>query len=90
MKLFRLGMVSMGSPLLSARRAWIETIVNQQAAELRERRSPQGGRGLKHGRQKCGTRRVRSLSARRAWIETLAGYEDAKTELVALRKEGVD
>ena len=30
------------------------------------------------------------LSARRAWIETLAGYEDAKTELVALRKEGVD
>ena len=45
---------------------------------------------MKHGRQKCGTRRVRSLSARRAWIETLAGYEDAKTELVALRKEGVD
>ena len=38
----------------------------------------------------CGCPHLESLSARRAWIETLAGYEDAKTELVALRKEGVD
>ena len=53
-------------------------------------RSPQGGRGLKRKVEQAGGRAYESLSARRAWIETLAGYEDAKTELVALRKEGVD
>ena len=75
---------------LSARRAWIETRSGDLAAAGVVGRSPQGGRGLKRHEGSVPGYEFESLSARRAWIETLAGYEDAKTELVALRKEGVD
>jgi hypothetical protein len=57
-------------PSLPPRGAWIETNVQLASQQCRERRSPHGGRGLKHRRGHLSAGAILSLPPRGAWIET--------------------
>ena len=74
---------------LSARRAWIEIILQSSAIRIRQSLSARRA-WIEIQSLRAAARSAVSLSARRAWIEILAAHPGVDPGGVALRKESVD